>query len=130
MNDGLSAHTPRFPCILCSYTQRAPPSHSSFAHCLQESYFCSVRSLPLRQGIRHRERMHGMQARQWGEVLPIFVFPEIILVWEQCHRLQQPLARTHNSAHCLPARGEASLYCSTVQSLANSDSPFLSLRDQ
>jgi len=57
MNDGLSAHTPRFPSIFCSYTQR-----STVPHLLSPLFvgnlllLSSVRSLPLRQGIMHRER--------------------------------------------------------------------------
>lgn len=30
------------------------------------------------------------------------LFPEIILMWEQRHGLQQPLAKSHNLTHLLP----------------------------
>lgn len=121
MNDGLSTHTSRSPCILCSYTQRpAIPQLLCPLPVGKRLLFSSVRSLPLRHGIMHRETNRGMQAWQWGEMLPFFVFPEVILVRGQHHGLQL-LAKSPNSAHHLPARGKASTRCSTLQSLSNSD---------
>lgn len=77
MNDGLSTHTPRFPCILCSYTWR-----STVLQLLcplpagKLLLFSSVRSLPLRQGITHRERRPLTACKHGGgERCPSLLFP-------------------------------------------------------
>lgn len=83
--------------------------------------FCQKLTLGTGYKAQRKENVDSMQAWQWGETLPSFVFPDTILVWEQHHGLPQPLAKSHNLAHCLLARGNTSLHCSSLQSLSNAD---------
>lgn len=85
--------------LACAVTHSTPTSPRNFAHCLQESYFSSVRSLLLWQGKGKDRKLliackHGNGNRCYPSLFPLRPF------WEEHHGLQQPLAKSHNSALC------------------------------